>query len=200
MQGERDGDSPLPCGYCPPKGSDSESLEVLVIRPSTMWFTAEPSRLQELVVSPASGRGLHRVCYSFHSSYSELRDLVSLLRPRRVYPNVLPASDLEWGQVCSVHCFRISCFFLVLILTASALVCVCVHVYMYVCVCTYVCVCVCVCVCLHAYADVQPQQFIVYCQCIFFVFVHSQHFTVKFLCCNLSEIGSFIHLNLNYTN
>ena len=149
MQGERDGNSPLPCGYCPPKGSDSESLEVLVIRPSTMWFTAEPSRLQELVVSPASGRGLHRVCYSFHSSYSELRDLVSLLRPRHVYPNVLPASDLEWGQVCSVHCFRILFLFSFNSDCVSSCVCVCVCV----CACVYMYVCVymrvCVCVCMH---------------------------------------------------
>ncbi|XP_076469527.1 uncharacterized protein LOC143299904 [Babylonia areolata] len=95
-------DSRLPCGYTPQRESNtdgSESCEVLVIRPSTMWFTNEPSRLQELVVRPASGWGLHRVCYSFHSSYAELRDLVSLLRPRHVHPNVLPASDTHWTQV-----------------------------------------------------------------------------------------------------
>ncbi|KAK7102636.1 hypothetical protein V1264_020827 [Littorina saxatilis] len=92
-------DARLPCGYDRASGDNSEPAEVLVIRPSTMWFTAEPSRLQELVVAPTSGRGLHRACYSFHSSYSELRDLVSLLRPRCVFPNVLPASDTEWSQV-----------------------------------------------------------------------------------------------------
>ena len=173
MQGERDGESPLPCGYCPPKGSNSESLEVLVIRPSTMWFTAEPSRLQELVVSPASGRGLHRACYSFHSSYSELRDLVSLLRPRRVYPNVLPASDLEWGQVCLVHCFRISFLFSFNSDCVSSCVCVCVH--------AYVCVCVCVCMCLHAYADVQPKQFIVYCWYFFNLSIHSIYCKIPLL-------------------
>ncbi|KAL8618156.1 hypothetical protein ACOMHN_059163 [Nucella lapillus] len=98
----RDNESRLPCGYRPPRESstgDSDAPEVLVIRPSTMWFTNEPSRLQQLVVAPSSGRGLHRVCYSFHSSYSEIRDLVSLLRPRQVFPNVLPPSDTDWLQV-----------------------------------------------------------------------------------------------------
>lgn len=102
QQGSKPKDWRLPCGYAPKHqhaGSSTSAMQVLVIRPSTMWFTAEPSRLQELVVSPVSGRGLHRVCYSFHSSYSEIRDLVSLLRPGRVFPNVLPASDTSWDQV-----------------------------------------------------------------------------------------------------
>lgn len=64
-----------------------------------MWFTAEPKRLQQLVASPNSTGGMHRVCYSFHSSYSEVRDLVSLLQPRQVFPNVLPASDSTFKQV-----------------------------------------------------------------------------------------------------
>jgi len=31
-----------------------------------------------------------RVCYSFHSSYSEVRDALFYLRPKRAYPNVIP--------------------------------------------------------------------------------------------------------------
>jgi len=31
-----------------------------------------------------------RVCYSFHSSYSEVRDALFYLKPKRAYPNVIP--------------------------------------------------------------------------------------------------------------
>ncbi|PVD24277.1 hypothetical protein C0Q70_14748 [Pomacea canaliculata] len=101
-----DARSSLPCDYRPLPQKDNSSEvtsstvpSVLVVRPSTMWFTAEPKRLQELVASPNSTGGMHRVCYSFHSSYSEVRDLVSLLQPRQVFPNVLPASDSTFKQV-----------------------------------------------------------------------------------------------------
>jgi len=32
----------------------------------------------------------YRVCYSFHSSYSEIRDALFYLKPKRAYPNVIP--------------------------------------------------------------------------------------------------------------
>ncbi len=47
-----------------------------------------------------------RVCYSFHSSYEEIRDLVMFLRPRRVFPNVAPGGCLR--TVCVCACMRVS--------------------------------------------------------------------------------------------
>ena len=42
-----------------------------------------------------------RVCYSFHSSYEEIRDLVMFLKPRRIFPNVVPGDSLQCKeQVC----------------------------------------------------------------------------------------------------
>ena len=61
QQTNRSNDSRLPCEYMLPKGINAENLpEVMVIRPSTMWFTAEPSRLQELVVPPTTKFGTYR--------------------------------------------------------------------------------------------------------------------------------------------
>ena len=75
--------SRLPCGYVMPSG---EAPAVRVITPSTMWFTQRPNL--ESIVQCTKTR--HRVCYSFHSSYSEVRDLVMYLKPKEVYPNVKP--------------------------------------------------------------------------------------------------------------
>jgi len=36
---------------------------------------------------------IHRVCYSFHSSYIEVKDLVTYLQPKFVRPNVKPFHD-----------------------------------------------------------------------------------------------------------
>ncbi|RUS82682.1 hypothetical protein EGW08_009585, partial [Elysia chlorotica] len=58
-----------------------------------MWFTTKTGREALKRLTPASPRGLQRVCYSMHSSYSEIQDLVSYLQPRHVWPNVVPASD-----------------------------------------------------------------------------------------------------------
>ena len=33
------------------------------------------------------------MCYSFHSSYEEIQDIVSYLSPRRVFANVIPMGD-----------------------------------------------------------------------------------------------------------
>ncbi|XP_059151090.1 protein artemis-like isoform X2 [Physella acuta] len=88
----------LPCHHLP---SDGGKFKVLNIRPSTMWFTSHntKSRTEDLIVTPASSRGLHRVCYSMHSSYSEIRDLVSYLLPKCAVPNVLPMSETSFHSV-----------------------------------------------------------------------------------------------------
>ncbi|XP_005097870.1 protein artemis isoform X2 [Aplysia californica] len=90
--------SRLPCGHHPVKG---EKFKIMNIRPSTMWFTSEKTKAsaEDLVVAPATQKGLHRVCYSMHSSYSEIRDVVSYLQPERLFPNVLPQSDATMSTV-----------------------------------------------------------------------------------------------------
>ncbi|CAL1544237.1 unnamed protein product [Lymnaea stagnalis] len=82
----------LPCGH---HASDRMLFQVLNIRLSTMWFTSQSSRSrkEDLLVAPKSKVGIYRVCYSMHSSYSEIRDLVSYLQPKLVMPNVIPVSD-----------------------------------------------------------------------------------------------------------
>ena len=47
----------------------------------------------------------YRVCYSFHSSYSEIRDALFYLKPRRAYPNVIPRyEDNVDAKRVSMHC------------------------------------------------------------------------------------------------
>lgn len=80
--------SPLPCGRSP--SSSACPLHVRVITVSTMWFTQQVG-MEDIVVIPRKNRPKYmRACYSFHSSYSEVRDVVMYLRPRRVFPNVIP--------------------------------------------------------------------------------------------------------------
>ncbi|CAG5126732.1 unnamed protein product [Candidula unifasciata] len=79
----------LPCR----RSSDSEPVSILNLRPSAMWFTSDQSTAKDLVVPPAYPTGLYRMCYSLHSSYSEIRDLVSFLQPENVFPNVQPKDD-----------------------------------------------------------------------------------------------------------
>ncbi|XP_061524311.1 protein artemis isoform X1 [Phycodurus eques] len=74
----------LPCGRASPDGAD---LRVLSIKPSTMWF-GERTRKTDVVVR--SGSNAFRACFSFHSSYCEIKDFLSYLRPVQVFPNVVP--------------------------------------------------------------------------------------------------------------
>jgi len=47
--------------------------------------------------------GFCRVCYSFHSSYSEIRDAILFLRPKRAFPNVVASyQDGEDEQKVSI--------------------------------------------------------------------------------------------------
>ncbi len=64
----------------------SNATDVLVVVPSTMWFTgnAQPSD----VLRKVGHR--YRLCFSFHSSFSEVRDFLSYIRPVNIYPNVIP--------------------------------------------------------------------------------------------------------------
>ncbi|XP_077399774.1 protein artemis isoform X2 [Vanacampus margaritifer] len=74
----------LPCGCT---SRDGASLRVLRIKPSTMWFGERTHKTDVLV---KSGSDAFRACFSFHSSYCEVKDFLSYLQPVHVFPNVVP--------------------------------------------------------------------------------------------------------------
>ncbi|XP_043823359.1 protein artemis isoform X2 [Dromiciops gliroides] len=74
----------LPCGIVSKNGTP---LQVISIKPSTMWF-GERSRKTNVIVR--TGESSYRACFSFHSSYSEIKDFLSYIRPVNAYPNVIP--------------------------------------------------------------------------------------------------------------
>nr|XP_022296399.1 protein artemis-like isoform X2 [Crassostrea virginica] len=81
----------LPCDLM------NNKLKVMVILPSTMFFTQSVMVDEREIV--LWDRGMYRVCYSFHSSMMEVRDLVTYLQPKQVFPNVKPAEDVSLAQV-----------------------------------------------------------------------------------------------------
>uniref|UniRef100_A0A8C4IEZ0 Protein artemis n=1 Tax=Dicentrarchus labrax TaxID=13489 RepID=A0A8C4IEZ0_DICLA len=76
--------SRLPCGCT---ASDGTPLRIISIKPSTMWFG---ERMRKTNVIIKTGASSYRACFSFHSSYSELKDFLSYLRPVNIYPSVIP--------------------------------------------------------------------------------------------------------------
>ncbi|KAM6291306.1 protein artemis isoform 1-T1 [Porphyrio hochstetteri] len=79
----------LPCGMTCQNGTP---LHIISIKPSTMWFG---ERMKKTSVIVRTGESTYRACFSFHSSYSEIKDFLSYIRPVNVYPNVLPAGGTE---------------------------------------------------------------------------------------------------------
>lgn len=79
----------LPCGIT---SRDGKRLQVISVKPSTMWF-GERTRKTNVVVR--TGESSYRACFSFHSSYSEIRDFLSYIRPLNAYPNVVPVGATE---------------------------------------------------------------------------------------------------------
>uniref|UniRef100_A0A3P8Y0U6 Protein artemis n=1 Tax=Esox lucius TaxID=8010 RepID=A0A3P8Y0U6_ESOLU len=74
----------LPCGMW---ASDGTPLKIISIKPSTIWFG---ERTQKTNVIVRTGASSYRACFSFHSSYSEIRDFLSYLQPINIYPSVIP--------------------------------------------------------------------------------------------------------------
>ncbi|XP_069483932.1 protein artemis isoform X2 [Ambystoma mexicanum] len=74
----------LPCGMMSTNGTP---LRVISIKPSTMWF-GERTRKTNVIVR--TGESSYRACFSFHSSYSEIKDFLKYLRPLKIHPNVVP--------------------------------------------------------------------------------------------------------------
>ncbi|XP_029350903.1 protein artemis isoform X2 [Echeneis naucrates] len=79
LQGNR-----LPCGCT---AVDGTPLRIISIKPSTMWF-GERTRKTSVIIK--TGASSFRACFSFHSSYSELKDFLSYLKPVNIYPSVVP--------------------------------------------------------------------------------------------------------------
>ncbi|XP_017729752.1 PREDICTED: protein artemis isoform X2 [Rhinopithecus bieti] len=76
--------SKLPCGIT---SRNRIPLHIISIKPSTMWF-GERSRKTNVIVR--TGESSYRACFSFHSSYSEIKDFLSYVCPVNAYPNVIP--------------------------------------------------------------------------------------------------------------
>nr|XP_020469012.1 protein artemis isoform X2 [Monopterus albus] len=74
----------LPCGCT---ATDGTPLRIISIKPSTMWF-GERSRKTSVIIK--TGASSFRACFSFHSSYFEIKDFLSYLQPVNVYPSVIP--------------------------------------------------------------------------------------------------------------
>ncbi|XP_026334816.1 protein artemis isoform X1 [Ursus maritimus] len=74
----------LPCGII---SKNRIPLHTISIKPSTMWF-GERTRKTNVIVR--TGESSYRACFSFHSSYSEIKDFLSYISPVNVYPNVIP--------------------------------------------------------------------------------------------------------------
>ncbi|XP_033018140.1 protein artemis isoform X4 [Lacerta agilis] len=79
----------LPCGVISQNG---KRLHIISVKPSTMWF-GERTRKTNVIVR--TGESSYRACFSFHSSYSEIQDFLSYIRPVNVYPNVIPVGVTE---------------------------------------------------------------------------------------------------------
>uniref|UniRef100_A0A8C1LBC5 Protein artemis n=1 Tax=Cyprinus carpio TaxID=7962 RepID=A0A8C1LBC5_CYPCA len=74
----------LPCGSTAPDGIP---LNIISIKPSTIWF-GERTRKTSVIVK--MGSSSYRACFSFHSSYLEVKDFLSYICPVHIYPNVIP--------------------------------------------------------------------------------------------------------------
>uniref|UniRef100_A0A8C7C0J0 Protein artemis n=2 Tax=Neovison vison TaxID=452646 RepID=A0A8C7C0J0_NEOVI len=74
----------LPCGII---SKNKIPLHTISIKPSTMWF-GERTRRTNVIVR--TGESSYRACFSFHSSYSEIKDFLSYICPVNIYPNVIP--------------------------------------------------------------------------------------------------------------
>ncbi|XP_037837276.1 protein artemis isoform X2 [Kryptolebias marmoratus] len=74
----------LPCGGT---AADGTPLRIISIKPSTMWFGERTKRTSVII---KTGGSSYRACFSFHSSYSEIKDFLSYLQPVNIYPSVVP--------------------------------------------------------------------------------------------------------------
>ncbi|XP_003972810.3 protein artemis [Takifugu rubripes] len=76
--------SRLPCGCT---AADGTPLRIISIKPSTIWFGERTKKTNVIIKTGASS---FRACFSFHSSFSELKDFLSYLQPVNIHPSVIP--------------------------------------------------------------------------------------------------------------
>ncbi|XP_069030463.1 protein artemis isoform X2 [Embiotoca jacksoni] len=74
----------LPCGCT---AADGTPLRIISIKPSTMWF-GERTKKTNVIIK--TGGSSYRACFSFHSSYSEIKDFLSYIQPVNIFPSVVP--------------------------------------------------------------------------------------------------------------
>ncbi|KAF3705334.1 Protein artemis [Channa argus] len=90
----------LPCGCT---ATDGTPLRIISIKPSTMWFGERTKKTNVIIKTGASS---FRACFSFHSSYSEIKDFLSYLKPVNIYPSVIPIGRTltEVSQMLKLMC------------------------------------------------------------------------------------------------
>ncbi|KAK2859189.1 hypothetical protein Q5P01_003809 [Channa striata] len=90
----------LPCGCT---ATDGTPLRIISIKPSTMWFGERTKKTNVIIKTGASS---FRACFSFHSSYSEIKDFLSYLKPVNIYPSVIPIGRTltEVSQLLKLMC------------------------------------------------------------------------------------------------
>ncbi|KAH3820187.1 hypothetical protein DPMN_121931 [Dreissena polymorpha] len=63
-----------------------------------MYFTQFKNVSLDMIVKKM-GDNFYRACYSFHSSYTEVAELLAYLKPDAAYANVKAPSDLSLAEV-----------------------------------------------------------------------------------------------------
>ncbi|XP_078275555.1 protein artemis [Rhinoraja longicauda] len=74
----------LPCGMTARNGTP---LHIISIKPSTMWFAERIKRAKVIV---RTGESSYRACFSFHSSFTEIKDFLWYIQPVTIHANVVP--------------------------------------------------------------------------------------------------------------
>lgn len=85
--------SQLPCA-----GELTIRPNVLQIIPSVMYFTKSRT-VSPTEMTVCENETTVRMCYSSHSSYEEIRDFLTAIKPEHIYPNVCPNSNVSLDDV-----------------------------------------------------------------------------------------------------
>ncbi|KAB7494075.1 Protein artemis [Armadillidium nasatum] len=89
----------LPC-RCVPFGVNT-TPNIRVIKPSALFYTFYQSAKEIMQIS--NDDSFCRVLLSMHASCSEVLDVVSYLRPRKVFPNVIPCNSTKEEVLHLLH-------------------------------------------------------------------------------------------------
>ena len=85
-------------GEMVPCKEQHDADKILAILPTTMYFTQFKNLTLDKIVK-CVGNNFYRACYSFHSSYTEVKDLISYLNPDKVFANVKAPTDSSLNVV-----------------------------------------------------------------------------------------------------